>query len=63
MNIRELHPDDEAHRLYQLLDACHRVLAQVADRGDDDIARAIRETCDLVEKRLADLGAPYMDTG
>jgi len=62
MNVRELHADDEVHRLYQLLDACHRVLAHVGDR-DDDIARAIRETCNLVEKRLADLGASYMDTG
>jgi len=34
----------------------------VGDR-DDDIARAIRTTCDRVEKRLADLGASYMDTG
>jgi hypothetical protein len=58
--MHSLHADDEAHRLVQLLDACHRVLAHISDR-DDWLAIAIRDTCEEAEKRLNDLGVPYMD--
>ena len=61
MELRESHRDDEAHRLMELLDACHRVLSHLGDR-QDTIAQAIQETCREVEARLAELGVPYMET-
>ena len=61
MELRESHRDDEAHRLMELLDACHRVLSHLGDRRDT-IVRAIQETCREVEARLTELGVPYMET-
>jgi hypothetical protein len=52
---------NEAHRLMELLDACHRVLSHLGDR-QDTIVRAIQETCREVEARLTELGVPYMET-
>lgn len=43
---------DEVDRLQALVEACNRVLAGLDDR-DDEIATAIRETCRLIEARLA----------
>jgi len=62
MAVRESHQDDKAHRLIQLLDACHRVLPHLGDR-EDDLAQAIRKTCNDVQARLTELGVPYMETG
>jgi hypothetical protein len=50
--------DDEADRLLQLLDACHRVLPNLGDRQDDG-ATAIRETCEDIQSRLRELGVAY----
>ena len=50
--------DDEADRLLQLLDACHRVLPNLGDRQDDG-ATAIRETCEDIQARLRELGVAY----
>jgi hypothetical protein len=61
VELRESHRDDEAHRLMELLDACHRVLSHLGDR-QDTIVRAIQETCREVEARLTELGVPYTDT-
>jgi hypothetical protein len=47
---------DAAH-LRELREACHRVLAELNSDRDDEIAAAIRETCRLVEQRLAELAA------
>jgi len=60
VTLREPHQDDEAHRLSGLLDACHRGLPNLGDR-DDELARAVRETCGLVEARLRELGLSYME--
>ena len=60
MALREPHQYDEAHRLSGLLDASHRVLPNLGDR-DDELARAVRDTCGLVEARLRELGLPYME--
>jgi hypothetical protein len=46
----------EAERLRDLLDACHRVLPHLGGRSDR-VAEAIRATCTEVEQRLAELGA------
>lgn len=46
---------DEIAHLHQLLEACHRVLEELDVNTDDEIADAIRETCRLVEERLAEL--------
>ena len=60
MAVRGPHQDDEAHRLSGLLDACHRVLPNLGDR-DDELARAVRDTCELAAARLRELGVPYME--
>jgi hypothetical protein len=46
---------DEAH-LRELLEACHRALERLG-AASDELAEAIRETCRLVEERLAELAA------
>jgi hypothetical protein len=45
----------DVERLQALLRACHRVLAGIGTR-DDDLAQAIRATCEGVEARLRELG-------
>jgi hypothetical protein len=52
--------DDEARRLLLLLDACHRVLPHLGDR-QDDVAKAIRETCQQIEERLRKRGVAYKE--
>jgi hypothetical protein len=52
--------DDEAHRLLQLLDACHDVLPQLGDR-QDDVAKSIRETCEHIQARLGELGVAHKE--
>jgi hypothetical protein len=53
--------DDEAERLFGLLDACHRVLRHLSDDEQTHLANALRETCRLVEARLRELGVPYAE--
>ena len=48
---------DEIRHLRELLDACHRALERLNPSAEDGIAEAIRETCRLVEERLAQLTA------
>jgi hypothetical protein len=55
------HGYDEVERLRGLLDACHRVLPHLSDEQPDRLAEALRETCRLVEARLAELGASYSE--
>jgi hypothetical protein len=45
----------EVERLQDLLEACHRVLPGIEGRNDD-LAQAIRATCEGVEARLRELG-------
>jgi hypothetical protein len=49
---------DEAERLQVLLDACHEVLSGIENR-EDEIAKAIRETCRTVEARLRELDVSF----
>lgn len=44
---------NERERLQALLEACHRVLPGL--NGDDELVARIRETCEAVEARLAEL--------
>ena len=46
---------DQADELLELFSACQRVLAHLGER-DDELAAAIRETCEAVERRLVELG-------
>ena len=45
----------EIERLQALLEACNRVLENLDPERGDEIATALRETCRLVEVRLAEL--------
>lgn len=45
----------EVERLQALLEACHRVLPGI-DGRNDNLAEAIRATCEEVEARLRELG-------
>jgi hypothetical protein len=47
---------DEADRLIGLFDAGDRVLANMDADSTNAIAEAVRETCRVVEARLAELG-------
>jgi hypothetical protein len=44
---------NERERLQALLEACHRVLPGLT--ADDELVARIRETCEAVEARLAEL--------
>jgi len=49
---------NEAELLNDLSDAWHRVINDQKDEQYPELVEEIRETCRLVEKRLAELGLP-----
>jgi hypothetical protein len=50
----QLVDNEEVARLSDLLEACHRVLPNLVDR-EDELAEAIRRTCEAIESRLREL--------
>lgn len=55
-SVRTGDVDGEIDRLLQLHDACERVLAPLDAEDGGDVAGAARETCRVIEQRLAQLG-------
>jgi len=55
----------ESDHLLELLAACHRTLSALDKRADveDDVTKAIAETCRAVEARLAELGVDFESSG
>lgn len=51
----------EVEKLKALLNACHAFIAGLERRAvrEDELVRAVRETCRAVEARLAELGIPF----
>lgn len=49
----QLQVSDEVDRLQGLLEACDRLLPRLDPSSDDQVAEALRDTCRLVQARLA----------